>query len=200
MNQIATLNRRCLESTSTNWTQGNIDCVSPDDFMCQVSGDTFSYDGNLFEGEWDRVETPVVLFLSNATQRGKLYEAIHVDKSPKQPIYEWSSQAVSDAYSFEMAEDWSKYYDNIMTGEVGILIYSGEYDLTDGPTTQDPWLILLRKLNATANFWHKPRQIYYLPSTNPAFEVGGYYREDKGYKLTVLTVPKAGHFVPTFNL
>jgi hypothetical protein len=77
--------------------------------------------------------------------------------SPKKPVYEWSSKNVSDAYNFEMALDWSKYYDNILTGEIGILIYSGEYDLTDGPTTQEPWLILLRKLNATTDFWNEPR-------------------------------------------
>jgi hypothetical protein len=60
MNQVAALNQRCLESTSRNWTQGNIDCVTPDEYMCKVSGGTFIYDGTIFDPDWDRVEDPVV--------------------------------------------------------------------------------------------------------------------------------------------
>ena len=65
--QIATLNRRCLESTTKNWTKGNLDCVTPDDFMVDVSGGTFSYDGTIFEADWDPIEDPIIQYLSNNT-------------------------------------------------------------------------------------------------------------------------------------
>lgn len=87
-----------------------------------------------------------------------------------------------------------------------MLLYSGEYDLTDGPNTQDPWVKLLHVFNDSkvqSAFWAQPRNIYYVqdpaaaPGTN--YLVGGYYRDNKALGLTLLTVPKAGHFVPTFN-
>jgi hypothetical protein len=43
-------------------------------------------------------------------------------------------------------------------------------------------------------FWSQARSIYYLPDGS----VGGYYRTDQ--RFTYLSVPKAGHFVPTTNL
>jgi hypothetical protein len=65
--QLAALNRRCLESTSKNWTQGNTDCVKPDYFMGYIAGDTFAYDGTMFDQDWVAVETPVIQYLTNST-------------------------------------------------------------------------------------------------------------------------------------
>jgi hypothetical protein len=65
--QIAALNQRCLESTSANWTLGNILCEEIDDFIVHISGFTFAYDGTIFEPDWDMIEDPTVQFLSSST-------------------------------------------------------------------------------------------------------------------------------------
>jgi hypothetical protein len=128
-----------------------------------------------------------------------LYEAIHISQSKKNPIFDWHSQAVSDAYTFEMAADWSKYYDLIASPKnISILVYSGEYDLTDGPVTMEPWLRLLNMFKANSGaIWNQPRKIYYLKDGE---QVGGYYRADPSLRFILMTVPKTGHFVPTYQL
>lgn len=80
-------------------------------------------------------------------------------------------------------------------------MYAGEYDQQDGPVTMYEWMKDLMVVRDDYHQFEKqPRQIYYLPDKdstgNPI--VGGYYRSD--FKFTFLTVPKAGHFVPTTNM
>lgn len=41
------------------------------------------------------------------------------------------------------------------------------------------------------------RQIYYVNSTENGVYAGGYYRRTPNGKFTLMTVPKAGHYVPT---
>jgi hypothetical protein len=49
--------------------------------------------------------------------------------------------------------------------------------------------------------WNQPRKIYYVHNdvTN-SYEVGGYYRTDDNAKITLITIPKSGHFVPMSQL
>ena len=51
--QFAALNRRCLEETTSNWTEGNLACEAIDDFMVDISGGTFAYDGTIFPRDWE---------------------------------------------------------------------------------------------------------------------------------------------------
>lgn len=144
-------------------------------------------------------EDDVKLFLINSTQRQALYQAIHIDKSTKTPIFEWSSSAARHAYNLESPDDWSVWYDMVAKPKnVSILIYTGAFDMLDGPLTQPPWLQNLRSLSSDGgSLWTLPRKIFYvLNPTTQAYEVGGYYREDPALKFTFLTVPKSGHFVP----
>ena len=58
------------------------------------------------------------------------------------------------------------------------------------------WMRDLQVLRSNENvFWNQARSIYYLPGT---MHVGGYFRTDQ--RFTFLSVPKAGHFVPTTNM
>ena len=54
------------------------------------------------------------------------------------------------------------------------------------------------KLNCT-EFWNSEKKIYYVKDNNGVVTTGGTYRESDVCKVTLLTVPKAGHFVPYGN-
>ena len=70
-----------------------------------------------------------------------------------------SSSIVDAAYSNENSLDRSKWLDILLQAKnVSILIFVGEYDLSDGPTDQEPWIKLLHEFtkNYTVNskFWN----------------------------------------------
>ena len=75
-----------------------------------------------------------------------------------------------------------------------MIVYAGEYDQRDGPVTQYAWMKDL--LKPQPNFWQQARKIWYVNDNL----VGGYYRYDPLTEFTFLTIPKAGHFVPTTQL
>lgn len=135
---MATLNRRCLESASLNWTVGNDDCSSTIDYVLDVSADTFAYDATIFDPDWDRTmrEDDVKNYIRDSNKKDELYKAIHVNMSTRVPIFKWSCGDVSDAYQLEAMVDWSVFYDMVaQPRNVSILVYSGQYDLLDGPLT-----------------------------------------------------------------
>lgn len=49
-------------------------------------------------------------------------------------------------------------------------------------------------------FWNNARKYYYVKDKAGNQLVGGYYRASTKTPFTFLTVPKAGHFVPTTYL
>ena len=53
-------------------------------------------------------------------------------------------------------------------------------------------------LNCT-EFWNSEKKIYYVKDNNGVITTGGTYRESDTCKVTLLTVSKAGHFVPYGN-
>jgi hypothetical protein len=202
MNAIATVNRRCIETASVNWTEGNDECSSTIDYVIDVSGDTFSYDVSIFDPDWDKTmrEDDVKHYIKESNKRQELYEAIHVNSSTRVPLFEWSCGDVSDAYQYEAMVDWSRYYDYVAApGNVSILIYAGQYDMLDGPKTQEPWLKNLRTLSGDngVEFWNQPRKIYYIKDpVTQEYKVGGFFRQSERTKISFLTVPTSGHFVP----
>ena len=203
--QMATLNQHCLESVGRNWSQADSDCNALGDYLSAISGDTFDYDGTIFEHDWDASAQNTYDFLTQSTQKGALYTALHINTSPKSPIFQWSSDAVDRAYSNEELLDRSNVFDALLASkEVGILLYSGEYDMRDGPLTQEPWTKLLHEFSQNPSvytkFWVQPRNTYYVQDASGSSVVGGYWRDDPSTKLTLLTVPVAGHFVPATNM
>lgn len=119
--------------------------------MIDVSGDTFSYDASIFDPDWDKTmrEDDVKNYIRESNKRHDLYKSIHVDSSTRVPLFQWSCGDVSDAYQLEAMDDWSKYYDFVaMPKNVSILVYSGQYDMLDGPLTQEPWIRRLKSVNS----------------------------------------------------
>ena len=140
MHQVAALRSQCENTMSKDWMAGASACTQTMDYIDDMAGKLFTYDGTIFDEDWNRVEQPVKDYLSTLNKKSDdLYKAIHVADSKKKPIFEMESAAVDKAYAAETMLDWSPYYDKII-GDVHILVYSGEYDQRDGPLTQNPWL------------------------------------------------------------
>ena len=59
---------------------------------------------------------------------------------------------------------------------------------------------LLQLYGSGSNFFEQARKIYYYQNQDGNNRVAGYFRYDPLKKFTHLTIPKAGHFVPTFNM
>ena len=161
------------------------------DYIDEVAGGLFTYDGTIFDYDWNPIGDPVDNFLANCAKKADLYMAIHIDMSTKVPIYEPGSERVGEAYDFEEMIDWSSFYDKSIYEGMKMIVYAGEFDQRDGPVTQYGWMKDLLKL--APNFWEQSRKIWYINDNL----VGGYFRYDPISSFTFLTIPKAGHFVPT---
>ena len=77
-----------------------------------------------------------------------------------------------------------------------ILIYAGQWDNRDGPTTIESWLATSTKNFNAKDLYALDRQIYYYQTPDGPL-TGGYFRRTANGKFTLMTVPKAGHYVPT---
>ena len=98
--------------------------------------------------------------------------------------------------------DWSIWWDDILAwGEYSVLMYSGMFDQTSGPLSQEEWLQQLTRLDFTKKaLWKQARKIYFVKDSNGHDVIGGYYREDLNAKITLLTVTKGGNKVSATNV
>jgi len=62
-----------------------------------------------------------------------------VDDSVKQPKFMMSSNAVGLQFFAENLEDYTRYVEYLVR-RIPVLIYAGEFDEKDGPSTIQPWL------------------------------------------------------------
>lgn len=138
--------------------------------------------------------------VSNA-KAAELYTSLHIDQSPKNPKFNGGNNDVYDAIYPEEYIDWTHFYDSMLTlnGGIDVLVYAGAFDQQDGPLTMPLWMKDLQVLQNNDNkFWKQARKIFYLQDGANNDTIGGYYRTDS--RFTFLSVPKAGHFVPTTNM
>lgn len=90
--------------------------------------------------------------------------------------------------------DYTWYYNDLLRRNYPYIVMAGQMDAQDGAISQYLWM--KKNLNVTKDFWEQDRRIFYYPGDD-GMKIGGYY-QDNG-RFTMLTVPKAGHFVPYFN-
>lgn len=91
--------------------------------------------------------------------------------------------------------DYTYWYDKLVELNIPVLIYAGEWDQRSGANSVEEYLRQNVPLLSKSNIWNQARQIYYIKDANGNFVVGGYFRQDVGRKITILTIPKGGHFV-----
>ena len=161
----------------------------------KVSGNVFDYDSRVFSYDFEAIEAPYLGYLTKSGKVKDLYTAIHVDKSTKSPVFEKASAAVAKAYQSDNLVDYSSYYNYLLKEKHPYIVMGGEFDMRDGAAGQHIWMKEL--LNVSKNFWKQDRKIYYYQGDEDVTNVGGYYTREG--EFTLLTVPKAGHFIPQDN-
>lgn len=116
---------------------------------------------------------------------------MHVTGSTKSKVFQPYNDNVRMAMLAEVNKDYTQWYDWIIANGIPTLIYIGEWDQYDGPVS-------VRSMFKGSKYygnkvWETPRNIYYVNSTTQGMYVGGYWRADPEYVITLLTVPKMGH-------
>lgn len=92
--------------------------------------------------------------------------------------------------------DYMAWLDHRKGSGPNILIFAGQWDNRDGPVTIEPWITQTFNFKAK-DLYALDRQIYYVNASATNVYTGGYYRRTPNGKYTLMTVPKAGHYVPT---
>ena len=82
----------------------------------------------MFSSSWDAKEQLVYEFLQNSTQASDLYKALHIDKSPKTPIFDPISAGVMWGSTVDIMVDYTFNFDIAGDRYNKILVYAGSYD------------------------------------------------------------------------
>lgn len=161
MDQVAALRRKCELETSKDHTKSGGICEKTMDYIDEVAGDVFTYDARIFANDWAPYKKAYVDFLTVSGQVQEIYKSIHIDQSTKVPVFESNSKSVADAYDNELMDDYSYYYDWLISTEgKHTLIYAGEWDQRDGPTTHETWMTTMPHL--PKDFFTQEKLIYYI--------------------------------------
>ena len=108
-----------------------------------MSDNVFAFNSDLFNYDFVPKEHIIRDLFTISGRRQDLYDALHVNTSTKDPIYEFSSERVKQAISSDFMIDYSHYYDLLIQENFPLLVAAGEYDMLDGAKAQETWLKLL---------------------------------------------------------
>ena len=92
-------------------------------------------------------------YFTNSDKINELYSSLHMEKSPREPKYGMFSESVEKAFTMDNMIDYSRYFEMLIAEKSPVLVYAGEFDIKDGPRTQEEWL---RRLNfeGKEEFWY----------------------------------------------
>ncbi len=97
--------------------------------------------------------------------------------------------------------DYTSYLDyGVGVLSPSILIYAGQWDNRDGPTTIEPWLTKTWNFNGDADLYATDRKIYYTKDLQGNIETAGYFRQSLNSKCTFMNLVKAGHYIQPNNI
>lgn len=55
-------------------------------------------------------------------------------------------------------EDYTNYYSSLLVAKLPILVYTGEFDMQDGPVTQTEWMRNIKALkDLDPEYWNTAR-------------------------------------------
>lgn len=198
--QVAALQRRCERAVSANFSTSGDTCTQTLAYVQEVGGGIFDMDARLFNSSYlaSAFKKPYQDYFNTSGKVNEVFAAIHVDKSPKVPVFEPSSDRVAAAIYADQMIDYSAFFDSFTNGQSGpnFLVYAGQWDNRDGPVTIESWITTQTSNFKASDLYALDRQIYYVNSTANGVYVGGYFRRTPNGKFTLMTVPKAGHYVP----
>ena len=200
MDQIAALRRQCEDAVSKNVSTAGNNCTATLDLILELGGGVFDKDARLFDYDYlaGAFKQPYQDYFNKSGKLQEIFKAIHVENSTKIPVFEPSSERVAAAIDGDSMIDYMQWldYKKRSADAPNIIIFAGQWDNRDGPSTIEPWITQTFNFKAK-DLYAMDRQLYYINSTENGLYVGGYYRRTPNSKFTFMNVPKAGHYVPT---
>ena len=144
MDQIAALKRRCEIAVSSNFSTSGNNCTDTLDYVLAVGGNVFDKDARYFDYDFEAgvFKLPYQDYFTKSGQLQQIFKSIHIDGSTKVPVFEPSSSRVGEAFEGDAMIDYMSYLDySVGLLSPNILIYAGQWDNRDGPTTIEQWLM-----------------------------------------------------------
>lgn len=142
-----------------NISQATETCEKIMEYISTIGAGVFPYDSRIYGYDWV-VSSGMRTYLTSNAQKEQLYKAIHIDGSTKVPIYATGSDEVAKAYDFEEWDDYTEMFSYIIKNNIATLIYAGEFDMQDGPTTM-VWIDDIEELfKRDADFQKDARKQY----------------------------------------
>jgi len=94
-----------------------------------ISDNVLAYNSRIFDYDWDPKEEVIVKIFTNSTQVAKIYEAIHVENSTKEPKFMFGNGEVYDHLVDKTMMDYSYLYNYLIDAKYPFLIMAGEFDM-----------------------------------------------------------------------
>lgn len=196
MDQIAALQQHCFADQTYNISRGATTCANILNYISDVSGGVYSFDGRIFDYDFAPVKAAYQDLLTKSKKVQQLYRALHISDGTNVPKFIASSKKVKESYASDNLVDYSPYYQYMLDNGHPLMVAAGEFDIRDGTRSQDVWMKKL--LNLTDDFWKQDRKVYsYTNVFTNRSNVAGYYRTQGNFSLATLV--KSGHFAPHDN-
>jgi len=140
LDQIALLEQKCLEEQAKNLTATADVCGAIMDYVEIISDNILPYNSRIFDYDFDPLEDVVKKLFTSSTQVDKIYKAIHVENSTKEPKFMFGNGEVYNHLADKTMLDFSKYYNYLIDAGYPLLIMAGEFDMQDGASGMPAWM------------------------------------------------------------
>eukprot|EP01017_Pseudomicrothorax_dubius_P031856 TRINITY_DN4110_c0_g2_i1.p1 TRINITY_DN4110_c0_g2~~TRINITY_DN4110_c0_g2_i1.p1 ORF type:complete len:669 (+),score=176.38 TRINITY_DN4110_c0_g2_i1:24-2030(+) len=188
---LNTLSAQCEEAIVDGNPVATQLCNKVRDYSTKVAGNIYVYDGRTYAPLSD-IEMDDYLNGRGAVPFVDLIKkALHVESSPKEPVFEVASDSVAAAMNKDFVNSSIVYLDYILP-RIPVLIYNGNFDLADGPYGAEQWMQHLAAPYGDG-ITRAPRYIW-RPTIDGQTLTGGYIQEFGNLKFLTFTL--AGHFIP----
>lgn len=79
LEQINTLHKNCEEALGNSWDKSNTVCEQTMDYIQDIGGNLFSFDGRIFVEDYTPIKNVMDDFLGKSGKVADLYKALHID-------------------------------------------------------------------------------------------------------------------------
>ena len=189
------LEHRCLDFYYSDPENAYVECAKIPAYVEAVSGGIDRLDVRYFLSNVTEQEERLKSFMNDPVIKGKINIG-----SASPLVYGPENRDVYMALKMDGLNSYVDLYTEIleMQTQYPILIYTGGWDILDGPTGQEAWIHEMEWSGLTM-FRHDPRKLYYYPSDDDgSMRVGGYYKQYANFHF--LVIHAAGHLVPSTQM
>ena len=88
-------------------------CSKIESYIETVTGGVLIYNARIFKTDFKSEDT-VTNYLTVSGQVQALYEAIHIENSTKNPVFNWRSEPAADGYKSDGIVDYAELYGSLI--------------------------------------------------------------------------------------